>query len=396
MTPGTALIAGGGIGGTAAALALALQGWSVRVFEQAAKLEEVGAGVQIGPNGIKVLEALGAMAALEPFVFEPDYIEMRDGPSGRQIFRLPMKGYAEARWGARYLQVHRADLLKALSARLADVAGDIVTLGARAKGYRTTAQGAVLILEDETEHSADLLIAADGVRSVLRDQMFGADLRFSGNVAWRAIVPTEPLKAPPPPSGCVWAGPGKHAVTTCLRKGSLTNFVGIVEESEWREEGWSVPGRREDALAHFADWHPLLEDILDNATVLHRWALCERPALKTWSDGHVVLMGDAAHPMLPSMAQGAVQAIEDAWRLSAELLNHDTIPSALRGFETLRVPRATKVQKRSAFNLQLFHRTGASRVVSQAGLKGVGFLAPGLLHRQQDWIYGHDVTIRQK
>ncbi|MEL7131069.1 MAG: FAD-dependent monooxygenase [Pseudomonadota bacterium] len=386
-----ALIVGGGIGGLTAAIALRMRGWDVSVFEQAPALTEIGAGLQISPNGWRVLEALGVAPLLAETMFEPDAIEMRLGVSGRRVFHLPIKGYAIRRWGAPYLHMHRADLIEALALRLRQLDDSAIQTGRSVAGY--TADGAVLF-EDGTKEHGDLVVGADGLHSVIRRQMLGADApRFTGNVAWRAVVPMEDLAITPPPTACVWAGDRRHAVTTRLRAGMLANFVGIVEQPQPAPEGWQIEGSRDEAAAAFARWDPVISGLIAKAPVLNRWALFDRAPLPRWHAGRVVLLGDAAHPMLPSMAQGAVQALEDAWTLAAVLDATADRESALQRYFDLRIARTTRIQAGSAANARLFHKASALGQVAFYGPMAVGArIAPGLVHARQDWIYRHDVT----
>lgn len=390
-----AVIVGGGIGGLAAGLALSRAGLDVEVLEQASVISEVGAGLQISPNGVRALQYLGVMEALEPSVFEPASIRMSMGRSGRQLFDLPMKGFASERWGARYLQIHRADLQDALKVALGKQAGLVLRTNAKATGYVRERGGASVYLERGDRVFGDIVIAADGVHSVIRSQLAGADrARFTGNVAWRTVVPAEALgDNAPPPCGCIWAGQGKHAITTYLRSGTLVNFVGVVEQDDWQEESWSMTGERADALRDFDGWVPEVTAILQSAETLNRWALFDRPALATWSDGPVTLLGDAAHPMLPSMAQGAVQALEDACVLAQCLsATEDKLDALERYFQT-RIKRVTKIQRRSADNLSLFHKRGAlNQIASYAPIWAASKVSPKLIHARQDWIYRYDPT----
>lgn len=375
------------------ALALDGIGWDVRVLEQAPEISEVGAGVQISPNGMKVLEKLGVVPRIEHTLFQPDAIEIRHGPTGRRFFNLPMKAIAAERWGARYIQIHRADLVDGLLGELRERQPDAVQTGARVQSYETSSKGASVTLTDGTRHEADLIVGADGLHSAIRTQMLGPDApTFTGNIAWRTVVPAAALGADAPPqAGCVWTGPGKHAVTTRVRGGDMVNFVGIVEEDSWTEEGWSITGTAAEAKADFGGWNPTLDAILDAAPQLHRWALFTRDPLERWSDGAVALLGDAAHPMLPSMAQGAVQAMEDAWVLARELDKGGMISAALERYFAARIDRVTRVQKESAANLALFHRRSVlSQAQAYVPIWIAGKVAPALLWRRNDWLYGAD------
>ena len=391
-----ALIVGGGIGGLCAAICLRLTGWDVQVFEQAPEITEIGAGLQISPHGVKILEHIGVMEPFESAVFEPEAIEIRMGVSGRPILYLPMKGVAAQRWGARYLQVHRADLITALSARLDALQPGAMQTGCPVRGYAPCKDGAEVILANGRRIQADLVIGADGIHSRIRHQMLGPDApRFTGNYAWRALVPAAQLGAlAPPPSGCIWAGPKKHAVTTYVRGGALVNFVGIVEQRTWREESWSRTGDRQEALADFNGWAPPLLAILEQAEVLHKWALFDRAPLPKWQDGHVILLGDAAHPMLPSMAQGAVQSLEDGYHLARVLgaaVGPDIVAACARHYAQ-RIDRSSRVQRVSAQNLQLFHKSSRlAQLMAYAPIWLAGQLTPSLVHRRSDWLYGAPV-----
>ena len=378
-----------------AALALDGAGWDVSVFEQAPEISEVGAGVQISPNGLKILDRLGVVPRIEAALFQPEAIEIRHGSTGRKFFHLPMKAIAADRWGARYIQIHRADLVDGLAGRLAEVQPDALRTGVAVKSYETSSKGAAVTLATGERIEADLIVGADGIHSAIRTQMLGPETpEFTGNVAWRAVVSVTALGANvPPPSGCIWTGPGKHAVTTRIRAGSMVNFVGIVEQDAWTEEGWSLTGTAAEAHADFGGWNDTLDAIIDAAPVLHRWALFTRPPLPRWTDGAVALLGDAAHPMLPSLAQGAVQAIEDAYVLAQEVAKGGMISAACERYFNARIDRVTKVQDQSAANLRLFHRRGKlSQLQAYGPIWLAGKVAPQLLQRRNDWLYGAEFT----
>ncbi|MEM8657237.1 MAG: FAD-dependent monooxygenase [Pseudomonadota bacterium] len=370
----TAAIVGAGIGGLTAALALAQRGWTVTVHEQAAAWGEVGAGLQLGPNALRVLKAL--KVDLQGFGLAPDRVEMRDGPSGRLQAVVRFGPTAHARYGESYLQFHRQDLLGALVAE-ATKAGVAFKMG-------TTAT-------PENPPSADLLVAADGVRSTFRAALHpDVAPRFTGQVAWRALVPAERL-GPMPKATQLLMGPGLHIVLYPLRNGTLWNLVAVEERDTWTEEGWNRPGDATGLRSAFADWASPVPEVLEQVQEPILWGLFAHGPLPHWSAGNIALLGDACHPMLPFMAQGAAMAIEDAWVL-AEAVSAEGIPAGLARYEDLRKPRATRVQNIAQSNARVYHlRSPVMRRMRGLGL-GMAQRLPGGLLRRFDWLYGADVT----
>lgn len=389
------LISGGGIGGLAAALCFLHHGAEVTVLEQAPELGEVGAGIQIPPNAMKVFAALGLDAALAETAFRPLAIEARMGRSGLELFHIPLAEYAVKRWGAPYLHIHRADYIAVLAAALRAQSPDALQLGGEVAGYSQTEDAVEVRLADGRRISGDALIGADGIHSPVREQMLGAEKPiFTGNIAWRAVVPMAALGAHAPrPTACAWMGPGKHCVTYRLRRGTLANFVGVVERDDWTTESWTERGTREEALADFADWHPTITRLLGEADTLYRWALFDRAPLPRWVDGRVALLGDAAHPMLPFMAQGAAMAVEDAWVVAREVTQKTSPARGLEAYQHLRQTRASRVQAGSRANAKTFHkRTRLGQLATYGPMWLAGKFAPMAVHKRQDPIYGHDVT----
>jgi len=389
-----ALIAGGGIAGMAAALALARAGWAVTVCEEAAAPGEVGAGLQMSPNAAKVLRWLGVLDAVAATAFRPEAAGMRDGVSGARIFRVPLGNRAEARWGAPYLHVHRADLLAALT-NAAEAAGATIRGASRVSGFVIRPEGPVLRLAGGERLEGDLAIGADGIRSALRAQINGPeDPKFSGQIAWRGLIPADRL---PPglvaPEATVWAGEGRHLVTYYLRGGALVNFVAVEEREAWTAEGWSAEGDPDELRYAFAGWHGDVTGLLAEVETTFLWGLFGRPEQVRWSDGPVALIGDAAHPMLPFLAQGAAMALEDVAVLVRALQGDDSIAEALLAYEERRWPRVTRVQSRSRANGNFFHkRPGAGLLGHWKLVAAVSDLVPGLAARQLDWLYGHDAA----
>jgi salicylate hydroxylase len=390
------LIAGGGIGGLSAALCLLHHGHDVEIFEQAPELGEVGAGIQIPPNATKVFAALGIADLISENAFRPESIEARMGESGLTLFEIPLAEHAEKVWGASYLHIHRADYVVALRAALKQFPAHKLHLGCSVAAYEQTKDGVTAKLSVGKTISGDVLIGADGIHSTIRTQMLGPDQpRFTGNVAWRAVVPMDRLGTDAPnPTACAWMGRGKHAVTYRLRRGELANFVGVVERDGWTNEGWSEGGSKQEALADFDGWHPTVRRIIEQSDELFKWALFDRAPLKYWVDGRVALLGDAAHPMLPFLAQGAAMAVEDAWVLAVALSEAETDPTAaLRAYQDQRKPRTSRIQAASKANAKTFHkRTLAGRLGTYGPMWIAGRVAPKLVHQRMNYLYGHDVT----
>lgn len=392
------LISGGGIGGLAAALCLSRTGHSVTVFEQAEAFTEVGAGLQVSPNGMKVLRALGLETAARAAGFEPERIEMRFGRSGQTVFSIPLKGFAERRWGAPYLQFHRADLLGVLVEAVRSDPSITVMMSSRVMSCDIRQDQIGVRLTSGGICHGDLLIGADGIHSVVRESLPGADTpRFTGCVAWRGTVPLDALKShPPPPTACAWVGPGRHAVTYRLGAERLVNFVGVVEQAHFEDESWSTEGSRDQLRRDFAGWHPVLQEIIETGDAFFRWGLFTRAPLTCWQSERIVLLGDAAHPMLPFLAQGAVMAIEDGYVL-AQCLSDEGVAlnERLKRFEMMRKPRCTAVQAGAHRNKTLFHLENPALRLGVYGAMRLGaMVVPQAVQAQMDWIYGHDVTLR--
>lgn len=391
------LIVGAGIGGLTAALCCVARGIDVTVLEQADALNEIGAGIQLPPNAMKVFKSLGLDTSLEAVAVKPDAIETRLGRSGRTIFRIELADYSERKWGAPYLHIHRADYIRALTEALDVRAPDSLQLAQRMVDYSQTKDNVRVKFEDGTYLNGDVLIGADGLRSNVRRTMFGQQSPvFTGNVAWRATVPMDQLgDLAPSRTACAWMGPGRHAVTYQLRQGILANFVGVVERQDWREEGWSLRGSKAELEKDFADFHPVIRNLVQhvNEDSLYKWALFDRLPLAAWTDGRVALLGDAAHPMLPFVAQGGAMAVEDGWMVAQLLSQTDDVAGALTLYANRRFARTAKAQKLSRRNMTTFHkRTRLSQLATYGPMWAAGKVMPGFVRDHMGWLYRYDVT----
>jgi salicylate hydroxylase len=349
------LIAGGGIGGITTALALRQRGIDTQLFEQADGFREVGAGIQLSANATRVLRTLGLGEALARVAVYPEGRDYRAWDTGERVFWTPLGEQAEVHFGAPYYQVHRADLLGIL----VNVLGDAdIHLNARIQAFEQDGHGVTMTLADARTVTGDVLVGADGIHSTVRAQLFGREQpRYTGCVAWRGLVPAERLTHFD--LGLVngiWIGPNRSMVQYYVSAGRMFNWVGISRSDHAAQESWLGEGRAEDALAEYADWHPSIRAIIEVTPRVLRQALYDREPLAEWRVGRVVLLGDAAHPMMPFYAQGAGQSIEDAYILAGCLaLRPDEPVAALERYVRLRQPRTAWIQQLSRREEKLYH-----------------------------------------
>lgn len=381
-------IVGAGITGLALAAALDRSGIGCEVFERASEVGEVGAGLQLAPNAVRLLHRLGLAEYLAEVGIRSNATQLRGWERGEPIGRVPLGALCEERFGAPYYLVSRPDLHRALTALLPP---GRVRLSAACVGVENRPDGAELRFSDGTVVAADIVVGADGVRSTIRNHMVRDEPRFSGQTVYRGLVPAErvPFLGEAPVSQ-IWAGPGKHFVCYPVAAGRLVNFVATVPSTEWHPEFWSEPGKVQDVIKEFEDWHATVRGVIEAADSITRWALHVRDADFGWSRGNVTLAGDAAHPMVPFMAQGANQGIEDAFALAACLRQfthegHEGIATALRRYEAMRRPRAALVQRKSADMARLFHSSGEPSSASDAPLLDKGGPLSSFA-----WLFGHD------
>jgi salicylate hydroxylase len=383
------IIIGAGIGGLTAALTLRRAGIEVEVFEQAAVLREIGAGIQISPNASRVLGRLGLANSMREYGVRPLAVQIRRWDDGRILARQLLGDECERIFGAPYYHFHRAELLDLLAAALPS---QVIRLDHRCIALRQYSDRIEVKFHNGAAADADLVVGADGIHSTVRELILGAESpRFSGHVAYRGLVPAERLAhLELEINSSSWWGPGHHFVHYFVGAGArYVNWVAIIP-GEWRIESWTEPGEVADALREFAGWHPQVTTIIEAAASTNRWALYDRDPLTRWTAGRAVLLGDAAHAMLPYMAQGAVQAIEDAAVLARclEQAGQHGLPAALDRYEYMRKPRATRCQEGSRLNGEMYHLADGEQQRLRDVSIGSVTTAP---LPQNVWLYGHDV-----
>jgi salicylate hydroxylase len=331
-------IIGGGIGGLAAALALERRGADVTVYEQAPVHSEIGAGLNLTPNAIKALRALGVEDKIEAIGSGSEFLLMRSWKSGRFISRS-RRGDFRKTFGAPNLTVHRADLLDVLRGALNTTE---IRLGARCVAVEAGDRTAAAHFADASAVEADLVIGADGIHSAVRNSLFGADApRFTGCICWRGMAPADAVPRDINiADGSLWMGPHGHVVHYPVRRGELINIVAHLDSDSWTEESWTHECDVAEPLAAFAGWHPALLRLFPCSTRWYKWALYDRDPLARWSKGRATLLGDSAHAMLPYLGQGAGMAIEDGCVLAAMIARHgDDLGAALAAYQQMRAPR---------------------------------------------------------
>ena len=353
------LIAGAGIGGLTAASCLAKAGHHVEIYEQAPQLAEVGAGIQISANAMHVLRHLGLGDAVVRVGVSPDAYVFRLHDTGEVIQRFSLSEEHLRLHGAPYTQLHRADLHDILAARAREADPAIVRLNHKVAEFSEDASGVTLRFDNGATAQGDLLIGADGLKSVVARQIVGdIPAIYTGDAAWRLIVPSERLlPGTLEQVMSVFMGPGGHVVCYYLRGGELLNFVGLVETDEVSEESWTVKLPWHMLREHYRDWHPAIQTIIDAADKdqCYRWSLFFRKPLDNWSSQRATLLGDSAHATLPYLAQGAAMAIEDGAVLTRALAMADSIPEALQLYQRNRMARTARIVNQSNLNRNLFH-----------------------------------------
>ena len=355
--PKRILIAGGGIGGMTAAAALLQRGFDVAIFEQAGELREVGAGIQISPNGNRALDSIGAFETLRTLSCRAERKEVRLWNTGKVWKLFDLGPAALERYGYPYLTVYRPDLLTAVSDAVLRQRPDVLHLNARCASFEERDGKVFLTLQDGRTFEGDALIGCDGVNSMVRQRTANdAPSRYPGMMIWRGVIPLDALPERMRASMAVnWIGPNGHVVHYPLRDGEIFNLAATIERPQWNEPAWSVEGTREQCHADFAGWHDDIHVMIDAAPKLLQWAYLVRDPLARFAYGRVALLGDACHPTLPFLAQGAVMALEDGVVLARCLEAYDDIPTALQRYEAARLERDNRMVAGANDMVRHFH-----------------------------------------
>jgi salicylate hydroxylase len=385
------LIAGGGIGGITALLSLRQRGIEALLFEQAEAFRQVGAGIQISANATRILRTLGLGEALARVAVYPEGRDYRAWDDGDRLYYTPLGERAEAYFGAPYYHAHRADLLDVLLGGLGNAG---FRLNAHVDRFEQDTNGVTVTLADGSTATGDVLIGADGIHSTVRAQMFGQELpRYTGNVAWRGLVPAERVAHLDlgRVTG-VWMGPNRSIVQYYVAAGRTFNWIGISRSEQPARESWLAEGRIGDALAEYAGWHDTIRTIIAATPRVLRQALYDREPLPDWRIGRAVLLGDAAHPMMPFYAQGAAQSIEDAYVLAGCLAAKPDQPvAALEHYVQLRQPRTAWMQDLSRREEELYQMTDAAAIVDRNARMRVNRIPESSsFPPEQERLYGYD------
>jgi salicylate hydroxylase len=386
MTIHKIAVIGGGLGGLAAALALHRAGFDVDVYEQAPELNEVGGGINMGPNAARILYRLGLGDALDAAAVRPASAHVRRWDDGRTLQKAPLNPRCVELYGAPHLTVHRADLQAIIASGLPP---ERIHLGHCLTGLIDRGDEVEAEFANGNRVTADILVGADGIHSTVHTLLFGAEApNFAGCVAYRGLVPVERVADLDLERGNQsWLGPGGHLVHYFVSGGRLLNFVGWTEHDTWNREDWTDRATIERALAAFEGWHPQVRRIVNEADTCFIWALFDRDPLPQWSVGRVTLLGDACHPMYPFMAQGAAQAIEDGACLTALLAQGRDPVATLRRYEQTRLPRVTRLQQMSRGNKHRYHMPdGPEQVERDAAMVANRERSPETMQ----WLFGFD------
>ena len=392
--PNRIAVIGGGIGGLTTALALLSRGLDVEVYEQAARLGELGAGIQISPNGTRILHALGLEAALASIQSLPLRKEIRHWRTGRTWNWYDLGAATQQRYGFPHVLLHRGDLHAMLVEGVRRLKPDAIHLTSRCIDVVQSDDHAEVRFENGETVRAAYVIGADGIHSKIRERLFGPSRpEFTGCVAWRAVVPMQRLPADVATMVSTnWLGPRGHVLHYPIRGGELMNLLAMVERDDWQVESWTVQGSTAELAHDFPGWHADVQTIIQNVDTPYKWALMVRGPMECWSKGRVTLLGDACHPTLPFLGQGGVMAIEDAYVIAACLDKYFDDPGAafaryedIRRERTAAVVRKSHANRRQAFNPALADQDEAVVSVAEDWQQT-------LARERLDWLYTYDAT----
>ena len=385
------LVVGGGIGGITCMLALRQRGVDAQLFEQAAAFGQVGAGIQVSSNAARILLKLGLGPALKKVATYPEARDYRGWDTGERLYYTQLGQKAEAHFGSPYYAAHRAELLDVLLSELDEYA---VRLGSRVECVDQDDRGVTLTLADGTTAQGDILVGADGIHSTVRAQLLGKESpRYTGNVAWRGLVPAERVAHLNLGSVVgVWMGPNRSIVQYYVSAGRTFNWIGISRSPQPARESWLAEGKIEDALAEYDGWHSTIRTIIAATPKVLRQALYDREPLPDWQVGRIVLLGDAAHPMLPFYAQGGAQSIEDAYVLAGCIAEGQDKPlAALARFVKMRLPRTAWMQSLARHEEELYQSSDAATIKARNERMRVNRTPEtATFPPEQERLYGYD------
>ncbi len=381
-------VIGGGIGGTAAAVALLQAGFDVHVYEQTRNLREVGAGIMLTPNALRLLRRMGLSEPLDRLAVAPTVVRQRRWQDGSTLLLAPVGKLVGKSGEHLFCTVHRADMLTMLADAMP---AERNHLGHKLTALNDTGHHVELEFESGARATADIVIGADGIHSAVRNILLGAEApQFTGCVAYRGMVPADRL----PNSDLrvesqLFLGPGSHFVSYPVRSGELINFVCLIDRDGWTKESWTEPGDPADLRSFYKTWHPQVRSLVETVTEIFVWGLFDRAPLPHWSFNRVTLLGDACHPMLPFLAQGAAQAIEDGATLAALLARaSDDVAAVLRRYEALRLPRTARIQGVARGNKTRNHLPDGPEQQARDAAMAAGTADWSI--GASAWVYDHD------
>jgi salicylate hydroxylase len=387
-------IIGAGIGGLTAAASLRRAGIEVAVYEQAAKFTRLGAGIQQTPNSVMVLRKLGLEDRLRDAGYQPSVMHYRDSVTGDILWEKAQGAKAEEKFGAPHLLLHRGDLLGILAEAVMQMKPDAVTLNKRCVAVSQTADNAEARFADGHVVRSAFVVGADGIHSKVRECLFGPGrAEFTGCVAWRGLVPMASL----PPHlarmvGTNWLGPQGHVLHYPVRRGELMNYISIVERDDWQQESWTIEGSKGELANDFRGWHADVHTLIEGLDTPYKWALFVRGPMPHWTQQRITLLGDACHPTLPFLGQGAVMAIEDAYVVAACVHKYADEPAvALTRYEDIRRERTAAVvrkaheNRRQVFSPALADENAVASEVTRDWQQV-------RLRERMDWLYTYDAT----